>query len=107
MSALTSSRIARGAAIAVMASGAVASAVSLGAAAPASATHTLKMVTSQIADRQIGYYDVAANRDIHKGKTVGFDTTSCLINITTHVAKCEISVSRADGTFRGRARLNL
>ena len=107
MSALTTSRIARSATVAVMAGGAVAGAVGLGSAAPASATHTLKLTTVQIADKQVGYYDIAANKDIQNGKVVGFDTTSCLININTHVAKCEISVSRADGTFRGRATLNL
>jgi len=107
MSALTTSKLTRSAAVAVLAGGAVAGAVGLSAAAPASTHHTLKMVTTQIADRQIGYYDVAANKDTQHGKVVGFDTTSCLINIHTHIAHCAINVSRADGTFRGRAAINL
>jgi hypothetical protein len=90
-----------------MAGGAVAGAVSLSAAAPATAAHTLKFTTVQIADHQFGYYDVAANKETRGGKVVGFDTTDCLIDIDAHVAKCTIAASRADGTFRGKVTLNL
>jgi hypothetical protein len=107
MSALTTSRIARSAAVVAMAGGAVAGAVSLSAAAPAVAAHTLKFTTVQIADQQLGYYDVAANKEISGGKTVGYDTTDCKINIDTHLAKCVIAASRAEGTFRGKVTLNL
>lgn len=107
MSALTTSRLARGSAVVIVAAGTIAGAVGLSAAAPASKTHTLKLVTIQIADQQIGKYDVAADKDLQNGKVAGYDSTSCLIDFHTHVAKCAISVSRAGGTFRGKATLNL
>ncbi len=107
MSALTTSRIARSAVVAIAAGGAVAGAVGFGAAAPAAKQHTLKMVTTQIADQQIGDYDVAADKDLVGGKVVGFDTTSCRIDLQAHVAHCAISLSRADGTMRGKATINL
>lgn len=107
MSALITSRVTRGAAVVLMAGGAVAGAVNFSSASPAVTTHTLKMTTVQIADHLSGYYDVSANKDLVKGKVAGYDTTSCFINIHTHVAKCAISVSRADGTFRGKATINL
>jgi hypothetical protein len=104
---LTSSRLARTAVVAIAAGGAVAGAVGFSAAAPAKSQHTLKFTTVQIADKQIGDYDVAANKETAGGKVVGFDSTSCLIDVHTHVAKCAISASRADGTFRGTVALSL
>ena len=107
MSALVTSRITRIAAVTVVTGGFIALAVGHGNAAPASHRHTLSMITEQIADHQSGYYDIAADKDLENGKVVGFDTTSCFINITTHVATCAIDVSRADGTFHGTATLDL
>ncbi len=107
MSALVMSRITRSAAVAVVAGGVIAFAVGHGNAAPASGQHTFTMITEQIADHQSGYYDIAADKDLQHGEVVGFDTTSCFINITTHVATCAIDVSRADGTFHATATLDL
>ncbi|MGN6473262.1 MAG: hypothetical protein ACTHK4_06400 [Mycobacteriales bacterium] len=107
MSALTTSRIVRGAAVAVMASGAVAGAVSFSAAAPAATTHTLKFTTTEIADHIIGFHDLAANVEKHNGKIVGYDTTDCKMNVQTKTAHCEVDLARAQGTMRGWISLDL
>ncbi len=107
MSALTSSRIVRGAAVAVMAGGTVAGAVSLSSAAPASTTHTLKFNASQIADHIIGFQDIAADVDKQNGKVVGYDTTDCKMSTQTKSAHCEVTLARAEGTMRGWVNIDL
>jgi hypothetical protein len=107
MSALTHSRIVRGAVVAVIAGGTVAGAVSLSAASPAAATHTLKFTASQVADHIIGFQDIAADVDKQNGKVVGYDTTDCKMNTQTKSAHCEVTLARAEGTLRGWLDLDL
>ncbi|HVV75096.1 MAG TPA: hypothetical protein VHC43_03595 [Mycobacteriales bacterium] len=107
MSALTTSRIARGAVVAVIAGGTVAGAVSLSAAAPAATSHTLTFNASQVADHIIGFQDIAADVDKQNGKVVGYDTTDCHMNTQTKTAHCEVTLARANGTMRGWIHLDL
>jgi hypothetical protein len=90
-----------------MAGGVVAGAVSLSAAAPAAAQHTLKFTSSNIGDHVAGYYDIAANVDKQNGKVVGYDTTDCHMFVKTKSAHCEVTLARAEGTMRGTVDLDL
>lgn len=107
MSALTTSRITRSAAVAVMAGATVAGAVSLSAAAPASTEHTLHFKASQVADHISGFYDIAADVDKENGKVVGYDTTDCHMEVQTKTAHCEVTLARPEGTMRGTINLDL
>jgi hypothetical protein len=107
MSALTHSRIARGAVVAVLAGGTLAGAVSLSSAAPASTTHTLKFTTTQVADHIVGFQDIAVDVEKQAGKFVGYDTTDCKMNPQNKTARCEVSIARPEGTMRALIRLDL
>jgi hypothetical protein len=107
MSTLTTSRTARVAGITIVSGVALAGAVGLGNAAPATTEHTLKFTASQIADSQVGNHDIAADKDSQNGKVVGYDTTDCLINVNTRVAHCDVTLARAAGTLRGRISFNI
>lgn len=107
MSALTHSKIVRGAAVAAVAGGTIAGAVGFSAAAPAATTHTLTFKASQIADHIIGFQDIAADVDKQGGQVVGYDTTDCKMNTQTKTAHCEVNLSRAEGTMRGWLKLDL
>ena len=74
---------------------------------PAATSHTMRFVGSQITDVQRGYVDVATDKNTHKGKTVGYDVTSCVIDIHTHVANCKVAIARAQGILDGRAKVNV
>lgn len=81
--------------------------VAAAASAPATTTHTMRFESSQIKDVIVNEKDVATDKNTQNGKTVGYDVTTCNINITTHVATCVIALARAGGLMYGRAKINL
>jgi len=90
-----------------MAGGAIVGVVGLSAAAPASATHSLKFMATQVTDHIIGFQDIAADVDKQSGKIVGYDTTDCHMNTQSKTAHCEVTLARAEGTMRGWINLDL
>ena len=85
-------------------------AVGLGLDGPASAhavTHTMAFRSPQIADRQIGKSDVAADKNVSNGKVVGYDVTSCRIDLQTHIARCDVALARAAGLMYAHAHVNV
>lgn len=77
---------------------------------PASAhavTHTMTFRTPQIQDKQIGDIDVATDKNVHAGKVVGYDVTSCLVNVTTHIARCDVALTRAAGLMYAHVHVNV
>ena len=92
----------------LVAAGALASgALVASAAAAGSPTHTLQMTSVQTADAVIGGVDVASDRDVHNGKTVGFDATSCVIDQKMFRAVCDVAVARSRGMLYGHVSINL
>jgi hypothetical protein len=77
------------------------------AAGAAGSTHTMRFVGKQIQDVQVHDTDVATDTNTHKGKTLGYDVTSCVINLETHVGNCTVAVARAEGILYARATVNL
>jgi hypothetical protein len=77
------------------------------ASSPTATTHTMRFESSQLQDVMSNDRDVATDKNIQNGKTVGYDVTTCNINITTHVATCVIALARAGGLMYGRAKINL
>lgn len=95
--------VAAGAAIAI-------TAIGLGVDGPASArvaSHTMTFKTHQIADKTIGSSDVATDRNSRAGGVVGYDVTSCKIDINTSVAHCDVALARAAGLMYARAHINV
>ncbi len=70
-------------------------------------SHTMRFVGSQLKDVQAGYSDVATDKNTWKGKTTGYDVTSCVIDIQSHVANCKVAVARANGILYGHAKVNV
>jgi hypothetical protein len=93
-----------------MAAVAVAAGITVAAAATgntSATTHTMRFVGTQINDVISNDVDVATDKNTWKGKTTGYDVTSCAIDIHTHVAACKVAVARAGGILYGRAKVNV
>jgi len=97
--------LAAGAAATVVAAGISVAAASTGSASATS--HTMRFVGAQIQDVMAHDKDVATDKDTTKGETVGYDVTSCAVDIQTHVATCTVAVARAKGILYGRAKVNV
>jgi hypothetical protein len=69
--------------------------------------HTMRFVGSQLKDTISHNVDVATDQNAWKGKTTGYDVTSCVIDIQTHVAACKVAVARAQGILLARAKVNV
>ena len=85
-------------------------ALGLGLDGPASAhavTHTMTFRTPQIQDRIINDVDVATDKNVHDGKVVGYDVTSCAVNVSTHIARCDVALARAAGVMYAHAHVNV
>jgi hypothetical protein len=85
----------------------VAGAAGVSAAPAAPTTHTLRLTTAQIKDVIVKGVDVATDSDMQKGKTTGYDVTSCVIDSNTHKASCTVAVARSKGLIVGRAVVNV
>lgn len=86
----------------------VAAGISTAAATTGHGTsHTMRFVATQIKDVMVHDQDVATDKNTHSGKTVGYDVTSCAIDISTHVATCSVAVARAQGMLYGNAKVNV
>lgn len=72
-------------------------AAGIATAAAASTSHTLRFVTHPVKDTQIGKSDVEASKDTSNGKTLGYDVTDCIFNLSTGNATCHAAVARAQG----------
>lgn len=73
----------------------------------AATSHTMRFIGTQLKDVQVGYKDVATDKNTSKGNVVGYDVTSCLIDIHTHVATCTVAMARAKGILYGRAKVDV
>ena len=85
-------------------------AVGLGLDGPASAhavTHTMTFRTPQLQDRQVGDTDVATDKNVHNGNVVGYDVTSCRINVQTHIGRCDVALARAAGLMYAHVHVNV
>ena len=78
-----------------------------GPAAAHAAIHTMTFRTPQIQDRQINDTDVATDKNVHNGTVVGYDVTSCRVDVTTHIARCDVALARAAGLMYARAHVNV
>jgi hypothetical protein len=86
--------------------GVVATAVCMtgaGAASASSPNHTLRLSATQTSDTIVDGVDVATDQDSQNGKTTGYDVTSCVIDVTTHLASCDVAVARSGGVLFGHA----
>lgn len=72
-----------------------------------STAHTMRFISTQIKDVMANDVDVATDRNSWKGKTVGYDVTSCTIDLQTHVATCKVALARAAGLLYANANVNL
>ena len=96
--------------IAATAALATAAGVGIALEGPASAhavTHTMTFKSRQIADKIINDVDVATDKNLHQGKVVGYDVTSCRVNVQTHIARCAVALARPGGLLYARAHLNV
>jgi hypothetical protein len=76
--------------------------------APAAAPmHTFTIVNHQLQDAMVNGVDVATDKDLQHGAVTGYDVTACRVDITTHIARCDVALARAGGVLIGRARVNL
>lgn len=85
-------------------------AVGLGLDGPASAhavTHTMSFSNRQITDKVINDVDVATDKNLHNGTVVGYDVTSCKINVNTHIGQCDVALARPGGLMYAHAHLNV
>jgi hypothetical protein len=85
-------------------------ALGLGLDGPASAhttVHTLSFTSHQLADRIVNDTDIAASKDLQHGTVAGYDLTRCKVNVTTHLAHCDVAIARAAGMLFGRAHVNV
>jgi hypothetical protein len=69
--------------------------------------HTLRLTTHQLQDRIIGDVDVATDKDLQHGAVTGYDVTSCRINTRTHIATCDIALSRSNGLLYAHVSTNV
>ena len=97
--------LAAGVAAAVVAAGIGVAAATPGR--PAATSHTMRLISSQIKDVMANGVDVATDKNSWKGKTTGFDVTSCTISFQTHVANCTVALTRAQGLLYAHAKVNL
>jgi hypothetical protein len=85
-------------------------AAGLGLEGPASAhavTHTMTFTNRQITDKVINDVDLATDRNLQHGTLVGYDVTSCRIDLDTHVAHCAVALTRRAGLMYARAHINV
>lgn len=78
-----------------------------GAASAHAVTHTMTFTNRQIADKVINDVDVASDKNLKHGTVVGYDVTSCRIDLDTHVAHCAVALSRPVGLMYARAHINV
>lgn len=50
---------------------------------------------------------MATDKNLQNGKVVGYDVTSCAINIHTHIARCDVALARAAGLMYLHAHVNV
>jgi hypothetical protein len=82
-------------------------AVAAGTAQAAAPTHTFTIVNHQLQDVLVNGVDIASDKDLQHGSVTGYDVTSCRVDITTHVARCDVALARSGGILIGHARVNL
>jgi hypothetical protein len=78
-----------------------------GTASARAANHTMTFKTHQITDKNIGSSDVATDKNFRARTLVGYDVTSCKINVTTSVAHCSVALARAAGLMYARAHVDV
>lgn len=78
-----------------------------GSASAHAAVHTMTFRTPQIQDRHFGDADVATDKNVQAGKVVGYDVTSCKVNVQTHIARCDVALARVAGLMYARVHINV
>ncbi|MBV9485037.1 MAG: hypothetical protein JO246_03175 [Frankiaceae bacterium] len=86
---------------------AVTGTLGIATATPERAHHTIRLTSVQLRDTIIKGVDVATDRDVSHGQTVGYDVTSCQVDPASHTAKCDVAMARSDGMLRGRATIDV
>jgi hypothetical protein len=100
-------RLGRGVVVLAGAGALAAGALGASGASAGSASHTLKFTSVQFKDVMVNGVDVAADRDVLNGKTIGLDTTSCLINRSTFTATCDVALALPGGLLYGHDVINV
>jgi hypothetical protein len=66
-------------------------------------THTLTFTSRQINATQVGQtVQLAADRDLRRGKTIGYDASSCHFDFAANEAHCRVAVTFKNGSMVGR-----
>jgi len=87
--------------------GGTAIAFAAGTTPAAAPTHTFTIVNHQLQDAIVHGVDIAADKDLQQGSVTGYDVTACRVDITTHIARCDVALARTGGVLIGRAHVNV
>jgi hypothetical protein len=79
----------------------------VGAASASTSNHTLRITATQTSDTIVNGADVATDRDEQQGRTTGYDVTSCLVDVRTHLAHCDVALARPNGVLYGHATIDV
>ena len=88
-------KITIGIAAAAVAAGTAAAVVD--AAAASTATHTSRFTAVVLKSTQVRSTFMQAEKDMQRGKVIGYDAVSCAFNVSTHKASCDGSFARPNG----------
>ena len=78
-----------------------------GTASAGATPHTLRLTAAPLGELQSSNHDVTAGSDTHNGKATGFDASTCVVNVTTHRASCDVAVARVHGLIYAHATVSL
>ena len=79
----------------------------LGTASASTTHHTLRLTAAPLGELQSSNHDVTAGSDTQNGKATGFDASTCVVNVVTHSASCDVAVARAHGLIYAHATVSL
>ncbi|HSP38602.1 MAG TPA: hypothetical protein VLR26_12695 [Frankiaceae bacterium] len=78
----------------------------VGAASASTSNHTIRITATQTSDTIVNGADVATDRDEQQGRTTGYDVSSCLVDVTTHLANCDVALARPNGVMYGHSTVD-
>jgi hypothetical protein len=72
-------------------------AVAVEAASAQTSSHTVHFTAVSLKSTQVMNGFAQAEKDVQRGKIIGYDAVSCAFNTKTHKASCDGSFARGDG----------